>query len=268
MPSLRRDWWVAFALLVVALIGGCAAPWDPVRGLGPCSVSCSPEVVHVYPHDPGAFTEGLFLHEGKLYESTGLEGESSLRRIALAQGTIEQQRLMNPAEFGEGLALAGEHIVQLTWKHHKAYVYDKSTFEQVDTFGYPTEGWGLAFDGKRYVMSDGSSTLYFRSVQDFSELGRIQVHDAQGFVSNLNEIECIDGLIYANVWYTEMILIIDPVDGAVRGRIGLSNLLPQEDRTAQTNVLNGIAYDPASGHLLVTGKRWPKLFEVSLKEIE
>lgn len=267
MPSSWTALLHALALLV-ALSGGCTAPWDPVRGQGPCRIGCSVEVVNVYPHDPSAFTEGLLLHDGKLYESTGLEGQSTLRRTALASGEIERLHMMSPLEFGEGLAIAGERIVQLTWKDGRAYVFDKSSFELLDTFHYETEGWGLTFDGTRFVMSDGSSTLYFRSAEDFHELGRIDVKDSRGRVVNLNELEYIDGLIYANVWYTQMIVIIDPKDGAVRGRIGLNGLLAEADRTPETDVLNGVAYDPATGHLLVTGKRWPKLFEVALKEIE
>ena len=224
-------------------------------------------VVAIYPHDPDAFTQGLQLDGGVLYESTGLEGESTLRRVTLATGAVEQARPLDAPVFGEGLAVAGDRIVQLTWKDRKAFVYDKASFSLLDTWSYPTEGWGLAFDGTRFIMSDGSSTLYFRSAENFAELGRVEVRDGNGQVRNLNELEFIDGLIYANVWRTDTIVIIDPADGKVRGRIGLRGLLGEADRTPQTDVLNGIAHDPATGHLLVTGKRWPKLFEIRIEEI-
>lgn len=253
-------------LCALSLIA-CAAPWDPVLGRGPCARACRAQVVQSFPHDPTAFTEGLFLLDGVLYEGTGLEGQSTLRRTHLQSGTVGQAVSLPGDEFGEGIAAAQGRIVQLTWKHGRAYVYDASTLAIIDQFSYPTEGWGLSFDGSRFVMSDGSSTLYFRSLDTFAELGRIRVHDGGGFVDQLNELEVIDGLIYANVWLTDMIVIIDPQDGVVRGRIGLSDLLPADQRGDSEAVLNGIAYDAGSGHLLVTGKRWPTLFEIALQEI-
>lgn len=256
------------ALLWAALLAGCGGPCAPTPvGAGPCGQGCRAVVVAVYPHDPAAFTQGLQLDGGVLYESTGIEGESTLRRVTLATGAVEQARPLDAREFGEGLAVAGDRIVQLTWKHGRAYVYDKATFDLIETWRYDTEGWGLAYDGTRFIMSDGSATLTFRSAQDFSVLGRVEVRDANGLVRRLNELEVIDGLIYANVWQTDTIVIIDPADGRVRGRIGLTGLLSPADRTPQTDVLNGIAHDPATGHLLVTGKRWPKLFEIRLEEI-
>lgn len=262
-----RTWLQSILCLCVLLLVACTAPWDPLLGHGPCARGCRAQVVKTYPHDLQAFTQGLFLLDGALYEGTGLEGQSTLSRRRLHDGVVEQIVSLPDDEFGEGIAAAKGRIVQLTWKHRRAYVYDQSTLAQVDQFSYPIEGWGLSFDGTRFVMSDGSSTLYFRSPDTFEELGRIRVRDGRGFVENLNELEVIDGLIYANVWQTQMIVIIDAQDGSVRGRIGLAGLLPADLKLGPEDVPNGIAYDRASGHLLVTGKRWPTLFEIALTEV-
>lgn len=267
MPRFTHSLCGAALCLLLALAGGCGAPCAPAVGAGPCGNGCRAVVVAIYPHDPNAYTQGLQLDGGALFESTGLEGESTLRRVTLATGAVELARPLDATVFGEGLAIAGDRIVQLTWKDRKAFVYDKATFNLVDTWSYPTEGWGLAFDGTRFILSDGSATLYFRSAENFAELGRVEVRDGNGQVRSLNELEFIDGLIYANIWQSDTIVIIDPADGKVRGRIGLRGLLSEADRTPQTDVLNGIAHDPATGHLLVTGKRWPKLFEIRLEEI-
>lgn len=244
---------------------GCGGCPPPTAG-GPCAQGCGYEVVNVFPHDPAAFTQGLQFVDGKLYESTGVAGESTVRRVALETGAVEQVRPLDAQEFGEGLTVVGDRVVQLTWKDGRAYVYHKETLELLDTWHYPTEGWGLTNDGTRFIMSDGSSTLYLRSLTDFSELGRLEVRDAVGLVRKLNELEYIDGLIYANVWQSDRIVIIDPTTGKVRGQVSLRGLLPASERTPETDVLNGIAYDTAGKRLFVTGKRWPKLFEVRLVE--
>lgn len=267
MPRSTAGLPVVLAWVLFMIGEGCTPPWAPDLGPGPCAIACVGEIVNTYPHDANAFTEGLILDSGKLYESTGLQGHSTLRQIQLSTGAIEAMLPLNALEFGEGLAAAGDRLVQLTWQDHRAYVYDKNSLKLLATWSYPTEGWGLTFDGARFLMSDGTSTLYFRSPDDFSELGRVQVHDQNGYVNNLNELEYIGGLVYANVWLTEMIVIIDPQSGAVRGKIGLNGLWPVENRTSGDDVLNGIAYDPATGNLLVTGKRWPEIFEIRLKEI-
>jgi glutamine cyclotransferase len=255
----------ALLALLPLLIAACA-PCPPAGGAGPCAKGCGYEVVNAFPHDPEAFTQGLQYDDGVLYESTGLEGRSSVRRVALETGLIEQQQPLEARYFGEGLAIAGDRIVQLTWTSGKALVYDKSSFALLDTWTYPGEGWGLTTDGQRFIMSDGTSTLVFRSLTDFSELGRIEVRDGLGLVRKLNELEYIDGLVYANVWQTDSIVIIDTASGKVRGRISLRGLLPLADRTASTDVLNGIAYDTAGKRLFVTGKNWPKLFEIRLTD--
>ncbi len=264
-PAMKLIKLVVTVVLASVALGACA-PCTPATGTGPCGAGCGYEVVNVYPHDAAAYTQGLQFIDGKLYESTGLEGESTLRRVALETGVVEASQPLEAKYFGEGLAIAGDRIVQLTWQSGKAFVYDKASFALLDTWTYPTEGWGLAFDGERFIMSDGSSTIFFRAADDFRELGRMEVRDANGLVRKLNELEYIDGLIYANVYQTDRIVIIDPADGKVRGQINLRGILPTTDRTPQTDVLNGIAYDTAAKRLFVTGKRWPKLFEIRLVE--
>jgi glutamine cyclotransferase len=221
-------------------------------------------VINEYPHDPGAFTQGLVYYDGVLYEGTGLWGSSSLRKVALETGEVLQIHNLAPEYFGEGIALVGDHIWQITWREQAAFLYDRETFEQLNTFRYPTEGWGLTYDGTRLIMSDGSANLYFRDPETFQLLGQVQVHDEQGPVVMLNELEYIDGQVYANVWQTDRIAIIDPDNGQVAAWINLAGILNPEDYEQPVDVLNGIAYDAANGRLFVTGKLWPKLFEIEL----
>ena len=249
------------SLLFLFALSACSC-LHPAADPGPCAAGCGYEVVNVFPHDPAAFTQGLQFADGRLYESTGLEGSSSIRRVVLETGIVEQVRPLDAKIFGEGLTLVGDKAIQLTWRNQDVYVYDKNTFDLVATWHNSVEGWGLTYDGTRLIASDGSSTLYFRSPTDFSETGRMEVRDNNGLVRRLNELEFIDGLIYANVWQTDRIAIIDPATGKVRGYLNLAGLLPAADRTAETDVLNGIAYDAAAKRLFVTGKKWPKLFEI------
>lgn len=222
-------------------------------------------VINTFPHDPAAFTQGLEFEDGVLYEGTGLNGESSLRRVALETGEVLQQHDLGDEFFGEGITILNDRIYQLTWQSGTGFVYDQQTFEPLGEFAYSTEGWGLTDDDTHLIMSDGSSTLYFRDPETFDEVRRVEVHDNRGPVTMLNELEYIDGEIYANVWRTDIIVRIDPSSGDVTGRIDLSGLLSDDDRRGyQPDVLNGIAHDPASGRLLVTGKRWPKLFEIEI----
>ncbi len=221
-------------------------------------------VINTYPHDPAAFTQGLVFDNGVLYEGTGLEGQSTLRKVDLASGAV-LQRYDLPAEvFGEGITLFNDRIIQLTWISRKGYVYAKADFTLLREWSYPTEGWGLTHDNQRLIMSDGSATIYFRDPETFEEIGTIAVYDERGPVLNLNELEYVEGEIFANIWQTDRIARIDPATGAVRGWIDLSGLLGPEDRAQPVDVLNGIAYDPASRRLFVTGKLWPKLFEIEL----
>jgi glutamine cyclotransferase len=223
------------------------------------------QVINTYPHDPKAFTEGLVFENGLLYEGTGLNGESTLRKVQLETGTILQTTpITEPADFGEGITIFGEKIMQLTWQSHVGFVYDKASFERLGEFHYPTEGWGMTHDGQRLIMSDGTATLHFLDPQTFQEVGHVDVFDRNGPVVKLNELEYIHGEIYANVWQTELIARISPQTGQVLGWIDMTGLLSPEERQPPVDVLNGIAYDSAGDRLFVTGKRWPKLFEIKV----
>jgi glutaminyl-peptide cyclotransferase len=276
------------ALVVLALVGfgwlavqaHVAAP-SPSADLtsanqspstGPASAAVQPEsepvterlrveVIGVAPHDREAFTQGLLWHEGTLYESTGLHGRSSLRQVDRATGEVRRLVHLDPTLFAEGLARVGNRLIQITWKEGVALVYDLQTLERVDQLNYSGEGWGLCYDGERLIMTDGSSNLTMRDPQTFSPTGSIAVMLEGRPIDRLNELECVGNRVYANVWMTDMILRIDPRSGRVEAVIDASNLLsPEERRTA--DVLNGIAYDPEREVFLITGKLWPKLFEV------
>ena len=222
-------------------------------------------VVRAYPHDPEAFTQGLaFDEQGTLYESTGQRGESSLRRVELSSGRILQRHDLSSSLFGEGIAVFGDRIIQLTWQAGRALVYDKASFDLLREFTYRTEGWGLTHDGRRLIMSDGTATLYFLHPGTFAETARLTVRDHRGPVIRLNELEYVRGEILANVWQTDRIARIDPQTGHVTGWIDLTGLLPPSDRRQPVDVLNGIAYNTRSDRLFVTGKWWPKLFEITL----
>ncbi len=250
-------------LSLVVSLGACT-PEPMGNAHGELPFRATYEVVNAYPHDPRAFTQGLVYHEGALYESTGLRGESSLRRVELDTGRVLQWLNVPDRYFAEGLALWEDRLIQLTWTSGEAFAYDRETFDKVDTFSYPTEGWGLTHDGARLIMSDGTSTLYFRDPETFEETDRVVVRDGETAIRNLNELEYVDGEVWANVWLTDRIARVDPETGEVRGWIDLAGLLPASERTAQTDVLNGIAYDPEGGRLFVTGKLWPKLYEIEV----
>lgn len=221
-------------------------------------------IVNTYPHDPRAFTQGLVFADGVLYEGTGLRGQSSLRKVDLKTGTILQVRQLPVRFFGEGITIYGNRVIQLTWRARVGFVYHKQTFQLLDTFNYSTEGWGITHDGRSLIISDGTSTLYLLDPQTFREVGRLEVHTRDGPVSRLNELEYVQGEIYANVWKTDRIARISPQTGEVVGWINLEGLLEPEDRYRRIDVLNGIAYDVKNDRLFVTGKLWPKLFEIEL----
>ncbi|MGA1839350.1 MAG: glutaminyl-peptide cyclotransferase [bacterium] len=222
------------------------------------------KVLNVYPHDRTAFTQGLVYEDGFLYEGTGISGRSTLRRVDLKTGNVLQSIDLPSQYFGEGITILGDRIIQLTWLHNVGFVYDKSSFELLREFYYPTEGWGITYDGKSLIMSDGSSKLYFLNPVTFDETKTIQVYDKYGPVSSLNELEYIKGEIYANVFKTDRIARISPATGKVLGWIDLKGLLGHEEVASSVDVLNGIAYDSGSDRLFVTGKLWPKLFEIEL----
>lgn len=222
-------------------------------------------VVKTYPHDPGAFTQGLFWRDGFLYESTGLRGRSSVRKVMLETGVPEQERLIDSRYFGEGVVDWKDRLISLTWQDQVGFVFDLVTFEKVGEFSYPGEGWGLTRDETRIIMSDGASTLRFLDPDSLEETGRVQVTDDGRPVDNLNELEWVKGEIYANIWQTDRIARIDPKTGRVTGWVDLSGLLsPAERAGGRVDVLNGIAYDAAADRLFVTGKLWPRLFEIKL----
>ncbi len=221
-------------------------------------------VVNVYPHDRNAFTQGLVFENGFLYEGTGLIGQSSLRKVELETGTVLQIRELPAPYFGEGITIYGNRIIQLTWLSKVGFVYDKNSFELLQEFSYSTAGWGITHDGKRLIMSDGTSRLHFLDPFTFEEIGWIEVYDLDGPVTRLNELEYIHGEIYANVWQTNRIARISPLTGQVVGWIDLAGLLSPEGLLYPVDVLNGIAYNPIKNRLLVTGKLWPKLFEIEL----
>jgi glutamine cyclotransferase len=224
------------------------------------------EVVHVYPHDSKAFTQGLIFVDGHLYESTGLNGRSSIRMVDLASGTVLQKYDVPVEYFGEGLTDWGSSLLQLTWKAHKGFVYDRFSFSVLKTFPYEGEGWGLTHDGTRLIMSDGTAYLRFLDPKSFVETGRIHVTDEAGrAIEELNELEYIRGEIYANVWETDEIVRISPRTGKVLGWIDLSGIIDKRELGDPDAVLNGIAYDAKGDRIFVTGKLWPKLFEIKIK---
>ncbi len=221
-------------------------------------------VVHTYPHDPHAFTQGLVFVDGHLYESTGLNGQSSLRMVDLESGRVVQTQPVDSKYFAEGLTTWGSTLVQLTWESHTALVYDRFSFRVLRTFSYAGQGWGLTGDGKSLILSDGTATLRFFDPAAFHEVRRILVKDGPEPVLYLNELEYIHGQIYANIWHSDRIARIDPGTGKVLGWIDLKGLLPENEHSSPEAVLNGIAYDPAHNRLFVTGKLWPKLFEIEV----
>jgi len=224
------------------------------------------KVLNSYPHDRNAFTQGLVIDDGILYEGTGLYGQSTIRKVELETGKILQVRKIPLDFFGEGITLFGTRIIQLTWKSNVGFVYDKDSFKLIKTFHYPTDGWGITHDGTRLIISDGTSTLRLLDPNSFQELGRIDVRGRHGPVEELNELEYIQGEIYANIFRTDFIVKINPQTGKVTGWIYLKGLLRQEEIDHHIGVLNGIAYDSKNNRLFVTGKQYPRLFEIELIE--
>lgn len=263
--------WLAVTLVIiaVAVVGvyhfGWVQPADEEASLPRVMTGrMTYEVVQAYPHDPLAFTQGLIFEDGIFYESAGLYGQSSLRKVDLATGEVLQRVDLPAVYFAEGLTAWGDQLIQLTWQEHSGFVYDKDSFTQTGTFEYATEGWGLTQDGERLIMSDGTSTLYFLAPETFAVLDRVTVTDLGREIANLNELEWIQGEVFANIWQTDDIVRIDPETGEVLGWIDLSGLLPEEERGPETNVLNGIAFDPQDNRLFLTGKLWPRLYEIRL----
>ncbi len=258
-PAAHGRRWLVFASAI-----GLAAS---AVGLTACAqrdaAAAGFEIVAVYPHDPSAFTQGLAIEAGRLYEGTGQYGASTVRRVDLATGRPEKQRALNPRYFGEGIAILGGSLYQITWQNNVVVVYDLETFEVQRTMQYEGEGWGLAHDGRQLIMSDGSATIRFRDPQTFAVTREIEVRADGSPVPKLNELEYIDGEIWANIWYDDRIARISPATGEVLGFIDLSTLYPQSARGSEA-VLNGIAYDASAKRLFVTGKNWPQLYEIKV----
>lgn len=222
------------------------------------------KVVNTYPQDIGFFTQGLAYHDGFLFEGSGKRGLSTLNKRTLEDTNPILSKRLSDRYFGEGIQVVGDKILQLTWQSHIVFVYDVNTFEQLGTHYNPTEGWGLAYDGERLILSDGSATLRFMDPETFAPLGKIDVTLDGNPINNLNELEYIDGEIWANVWMTDFIVRIDPVSGLVKSYIDLTGLSALTRLGSSEAVLNGIAWDAEQGRLFVTGKHWANLFEIEL----
>jgi glutamine cyclotransferase len=246
-------------LLVLLAVARAAAAADAAA-----PTQMRAEVIASYPHDPKAFTQGLLLHDGALYESTGLYGQSTLRQVELGTGKVLRRVDLSPKLFGEGLALAGTRLVQLTWREGVAPTYDHATLTRNGQFTYDGEGWGLCFDGAHFIQTDGSQRLIFRDPTTFAVTKQLAVTMQGQPVTSLNELECVGDLVYANILGTDRIVTISKLNGTVRAAIDASGLLSAPDRATLSReaILNGIAYDPSDGTFLLTGKLWPKLLRV------
>jgi glutamine cyclotransferase len=270
----RRTYFFAIGGAAVLALGAALLVWRPAgpgstAAAGATSAAATPArysftVVNTYPHDPEAFTQGLVYRDGHLFESTGLNGRSSVRKVRPETGEVVQRRDVAREYFAEGLVDWGDRLIQLTWQSNIGFVYALETFEPLRTFPYDGEGWGLTRDDRRLIMSDGSATLRFLDPETLTETGRLQVTERGLPVNNLNELEVIRGEIFANIWQTDEVVVIAPDSGHVTARIDFSPLRARLDNTHPIDVFNGIAWDEAGGRLFVTGKLWPRLFEVRI----
>jgi glutamine cyclotransferase len=229
----------------------------------PTGIYYTYDIANKYPHDTNAFTEGLIYSTGFLYESTGLNGQSSLRKVDLVTGNVLQEYILPGQYFGEGITVVNNTIIQLTWQSHIGFIYEKNTFALLGNFTYPTEGWGLTNNGTQLIMSDGTNQLFFLNPITFQRTGQVGVHDGNQTIVNINELEYIKGDIYANIWLTNKIAIINPENGQVKAWIDLTGI-PEPAPNGIGNVLNGIAYDQENNRIFVTGKNWPNLYQINL----
>jgi glutaminyl-peptide cyclotransferase len=253
-----------FAAAVIIMFATRAPGFVPSAQAAPADLPMyGYEIVQVYPHDPKAFTQGLQFVDGALYEGTGQVGESSIRKVELGTGKVLQRRAVPAPHFGEGITVWKNDLIELTWQTHIAFVYDRVTFEPKKQFKYPGEGWGLTQDATSLIMSDGSDELRVLDPVTFAERRRIKVTAGGAPLRELNELEYVKGEIFANVWQTDYVVRIAPDTGKVSAFIDLRGLLTPAERRA-TDVLNGIAYDAEHDRLFVTGKWWPKLFEIKV----
>ena len=251
-------------LAAVALLAPLHAAPPPQLRAGASAPVAGYRVVHTYPHDREAYTQGLEFVGGSLYEGTGLNGRSSIRQVALDTGRVIKRRSVAETHFGEGITIWKNRIIELTWRSQIAFVYDRVSFEPRSSFQYTGEGWGLTHDASSLIMSDGTADLRFLDPDTFKERRRVTVTDGGRPITQLNELEYIKGQVFANIWTTDRIARIDPQSGLVLSWIDLSGLLPLSERTNGDAVLNGIAYDAGRDRLFVTGKLWPKLFEITI----
>ena len=249
----------ALALLLLAGAALCGQP--KVAATSPTAPILKHQVIKAYPHDRAAFTQGLFFLDGQLWEGTGLYAHSGIRRVELATGKILQNRPVGDSYFGEGIAVLGNQLFQLTWKNGLMFVYDKTTLQLQKAIRYTGEGWGLTTDGKQLIMSDGSSALHFLDPANGNKVATIRVTDGGREIANLNELEWIKGEIWANVWQSNRIARIDPKTGRVKSWLNLTGILSPVEAKG-TDVLNGIAYDAKADRIFITGKLWPKIFEI------
>jgi glutamine cyclotransferase len=260
-----------FPLPMVCIPSGNAA--SPSEGLNfkPTGKTGTPvygfHVVHSYPHDPDAFTQGLTFYNGHIYEGTGLYGQSTLRKVDLKTGKVLKNHHLPAKYFGEGITVYRNRLIQLTWKSHAGFIYDNQSFHLLGTFSYLTEGWGITCDGKNLIMSDGTAVLRFLDPQTFTVVKQIEVRNRGRVVSNINELEYVKGEIYANIWDTGYIARISPRTGEVLGWIDLRGLYQLIPKDGKADVLNGIAYDAHNDRLFVTGKFWPKIFEIRVEAL-
>jgi len=262
MTASAKIKWSIFAVLIACAAALALSAW-PQWAAPRAPKWYTVDVKATYPHDPQAFTQGLAFHDGVLYEGTGQYGASSIRRIALPSGDVERNQPISALYFGEGITIFGNKLYQLTWVNQVGFVYDVETFERLGTFRYSGEGWGLTHDGKRLIMSNGTERIAFLDPETYEVVRTIRVRSEGRPIVRLNELEWVDGEIWANIWYEDRIARIDPNDGDVVGWIDASGIYPAAQR-GPDDVLNGIAYDPGSGRLILTGKNWPMLYEVEV----
>lgn len=268
------SWWAIF-VVGIALIFNWSLR-QPAQPLAPSTPAAAQQpalaravtfrVVKTYPHDAAAFTQGLLWHDGHLIEGTGREGHSELRRVALSTGGVLQKRTLPEDVFGEGVALAGDRLIQISWQNNRAFVWHEKTFAKIGEWNYDGEGWGLTFDGQNLIMSDGSDELFFRDPKTFAITKTVPVTFNGQPLKNINELEWIEGQIWANVWQTDFIVRIDPQTGTVVSYLDCTGLLNTTSRGGREDVLNGIAYDSQTGRIFITGKWWPKLFEIAVEK--
>jgi glutaminyl-peptide cyclotransferase len=272
ITSNTHQWKAVLLLGLCMLVSQCKSSnsAEPPKPSPPPDNAPAPkygyQVVNIWAHDPYAFTQGLVFLEGKLLESTGEEGHSSLRRVDLETGRVLKKVDIPPPYFAEGIAVLNGKIYQLTWQHGLGFIYDAQTFERLEEFKYEGEGWGLTTDGKSLILSDGTDQIRFIDPASYKVTNVITVVDNKTPIDQLNELEWVNGEIYANVWHDEKIAVIDPQSGRVRSWIDLTGLMPREELDNEEAVLNGIAYDQASGRLFATGKLWPRMFEIKVKK--